>query len=47
MTRLLLRLLLIWTGEPYLPRSAVLGFAGPDSECGRLIRERLVALRRA
>jgi hypothetical protein len=45
MTRLLLRLLEAWTGERYVPMSAVLAAAPPDSDCGRLIRQWVVETR--
>jgi hypothetical protein len=39
MTRLLLRLLEAWTGDRYVPVSAILKVAPPGSDCGRLIRQ--------
>jgi hypothetical protein len=39
MTRLLLRLLEAWTGDRYVPVSAILDVAPPESDCGRLIRQ--------
>jgi hypothetical protein len=38
-TRLLLCLLEAWTGERYVPVSAILDVASPESDCGRLIRQ--------
>jgi hypothetical protein len=45
MTRLLLRLLEAWTGDRYVPVSAILDVASPESECGRLIRQWAIAER--
>jgi hypothetical protein len=44
-TRLLLRLLEAWTGERYVPMSAILDVASPESDCGRLIRQWALAER--
>jgi hypothetical protein len=45
MTRFLLRLLETWTGERYVPVSAILDVASPKSDCGRLIRQWAIAER--
>jgi hypothetical protein len=45
MIRLLVSLLEAWTGERYVPVSAVLDAAPPGSDCGRLIRQWVIASR--
>jgi hypothetical protein len=45
MTRLLLSLLETWTGERYVPVTAVLDAAPAGSDCGRLIRQWVIETR--